>query len=281
MPKLIPIKYGKKEYPINIKPKIQEIAAHFDIKKISPVMNYSMHTEYSYMERKNAHMQNKKGIPQLWFDEQWVLDFIEFIKNLVANNNPPAIIEVHPPFEDYSDINKFLEVYQVFEKEILKLYPGVKIVIENRSGTKYNLGKFIISTLDEINELIAKIKAKNLNLEVVLDLPQLFTAHGMTFEKFNKEEIAKLLRGLSNSIGKIGGIHIWGKRKSESGRIIAHCGTLDTYFGNKKLKGIFMKELYNLLDDNKERFFLPEVNSSVEDLQSIVKDFIDAKFTFI
>ncbi len=48
MSKLIPVKYGKKEYPEGITPSIEELACHFDVLSLNPSMDYSLHTEYSY-----------------------------------------------------------------------------------------------------------------------------------------------------------------------------------------------------------------------------------------
>ncbi|BDC35757.1 hypothetical protein MTLP_04390 [Candidatus Methanoliparum sp. LAM-1] len=48
---LIPVKYGRTQYPNNIIPKIQEIAGNFDIIVIRPTMSYSLHTEYSFRKR--------------------------------------------------------------------------------------------------------------------------------------------------------------------------------------------------------------------------------------
>jgi hypothetical protein len=70
-------------------------------------------------------------------------------------------------------------------------------------------------------------------------------------------------------------IHIWGRRRT------AHNGTLDDLFGHDPLaKDAFFAGLRLLLDDGRPRYFLPEVNSSKEDLNSIVADFISAGFKF-
>lgn len=50
--KLIPVKYSNLSYPNEIKPRIQEVAGHFDILELSVQLpSYSLHTEYSYSER--------------------------------------------------------------------------------------------------------------------------------------------------------------------------------------------------------------------------------------
>ena len=71
----------------------------------------------------------------------------------------------------------------------------------------------------------------------------------------------------------IKGIHIWGKKKSETGRWVAHCGNFDTYFnGNKENKKIFIDGIINVCNDGQKRFFVPEVNSGAEDLRCILDD---------
>ena len=49
---LIPINYHGRTYPQHIKPKIDEVAGHFDVSSISVQRKFSLHTEYSYGARK-------------------------------------------------------------------------------------------------------------------------------------------------------------------------------------------------------------------------------------
>ena len=122
----IPIKYAKREYPEGIKPQIQEVAGHFDVPSIQPIMPFSLHTEYSYGRRKlstdllnefetirNSH---HNSVPRLWFNKDWSKDFSKFVVKLVNGHPSPKIIEIHPPFNDYcNSIEQFLETYQIFE----------------------------------------------------------------------------------------------------------------------------------------------------------------------
>jgi hypothetical protein len=86
---LTPIKYGKRAYPEDIKPQMQEIAGHFDIASIKTNMPFSLHTEYSYGKRKftsdllsefqiikNSH---HNFVPKLWVNHQWSKEFSQFI----------------------------------------------------------------------------------------------------------------------------------------------------------------------------------------------------------
>ena len=45
------VKYHKQAYPSDIPLRLEEVAGHFDIKKICPDSPYSLHTEYSYGSR--------------------------------------------------------------------------------------------------------------------------------------------------------------------------------------------------------------------------------------
>ena len=79
----------------------------------------------------------------------------------------------------------------------------------------------------------------------------------------------------------IGGFHLWGKRKSQTGRWTSHTGDLNTFFSNNDLlKDEFINSVIDTFDDNMVRYFVPEVNSSEEDLQSIINDLLkyDVKF---
>ena len=157
MAKLITVQYQKCMYPKDIKPNIYEVACHCDKKTLNIRGNYSLHTEYSFMGRKfdsegiqkynvicNA---NKKGIPMLWYSKEWALEFAGFIVEITKGEIPPSVIEIHPPFSDYSDLDVFIDLYKVFDEKIRNYFPDVVILIENRSGTSYSGGKFILSKM--------------------------------------------------------------------------------------------------------------------------------------
>lgn len=283
--KLIPIEYNDISYPSHINCDIKEVAGHFDKSFLEAQGKYSLHTEYSYGKRKfNSPIlsdyktiiaSQKKGIPQLWKSEKWALEFANFIIQL-TNGIAPHIIEIHPPFSDYCDINTFIERYLIFEKAVKSVYPKCTIVIENRAGSRYSGGKFILSKANDISELIELLKIKNINLGVVIDFPQLLTAENLDTANMNFDKFSQCLEILKPHTDYIKGIHMWGKKKSPTGRWVSHCGTLDTFFlGNSPNKLCFINLITDLFDDDTPRFFVPEVNSSHEDLLSIVNDFFD------
>lgn len=288
---LIPIKYGRRQYPNNIVPKIQEIAGHFDVTVIRPTMSYSLHTEYSYGKRnltsnlirkfQTIINSQKNGVLQLWFNEEWSEEFSDFIKALVNTNDPPKIIEIHPPFNDYcKSMELFVENYKIFEHRILKIFPETEISIENRCGTIYNGGKFLLSSNEDIIKLSKLIFTADLKLKIVIDFPQLFTEH-IGSKSLSNALIREILEPLNKCKDSIAGMHIWGKI-IKNGRRIAHQGNLNNYFHNDmNLKTTFLYGVYNLFDDAKPRYFVPEVNSTDEDLKSIVYDFQEAGFKFI
>jgi hypothetical protein len=278
---LIPIKYHKRNYPIHIKPGIDEIAGHFDVSKISVTRKFSLHTEYSYGIRKlnseilktfsalrNAH---NEGVPQLWYSAQWAVEFAEFVK-LLCNGGKPTIIEIHPPFSDYIEtIDRFLEIYKKFEESILTYSPETKILIENRFGSIYKGGKFLISRGQHLRSLCDHISAKNLKLRIALDIPQLLTAYGGA-NRLESKAIGSILNRQNILQSMTECIHLWGKRRCKSERIVSHQGDLNTYFDNAEKKAVFLEWMADFLKDQKPRYFVPEVNSSDADLQSIVND---------
>ena len=90
---------------------------------------------------------------------------------------------------------------------------------------------------------------------------------------FNVSKYNALTDELAKYREQIKGLHIWGKKKSASGRWVAHTGTLDTYFNNNaESKNAFLKGIMKVCADDKIRFLVPEVNSGVSDLVSIVND---------
>ena len=288
---LIPIQYGKRIYPYVIRPRLKEVAGHFDIHGLYPDMNYSLHTEYSYGPRKyssffvndlkNIVEANKNGIPMLWFNEAWANEFAYFISN-IASEKPPDIIEIHPPFNDYcGSISKFAQIYQVFEDKILARYPNVNILIENRFGSLYKGGRFLISKCEDLIELTNQIKKNSQQLGITLDIPQLITAYGGISE-FSVTDLGLLFDELIPIKEFVKGIHIWGKKRNEKRSWIYHVGDLTTYCdGNVEMKSCLLQNLFNLFDDNIPRYFVPEVNSNDEDLHSIIQDLLNYHFSFL
>jgi len=278
---LIPIKYHKRNYPKHIKTNIDEIAGHFDISGIRPIRAFCLHTEYSYGKRKlNSSLIKKlpviaaahiKLVPQLWRNNQWSTEFAEFIRELCGDNQP-KIIEIHPPFTDYlNSIDEFIDIYEIFEHKIVQYYPDAEIVIENRSGSIYSGGKFLISDVDNLIAFSNLISKRKLLLRIALDIPQLITSYGDII-RLTSSELNTLLNRANEIKQLVKSIHLWGKKKNTSGRTVAHVGNLETYFENRRKKQIFLNWFSSFVNDGELRYFVPEVNSSDEDLWSIIKD---------
>ena len=282
------IKYHSQAYPTNIPLRIEEVAAHFDIAKIQASMRCSLHTEYSYGKRmlNNAIITNfpalvsaqKDGIPQLWKNVQWAEEFANFIFCLVGNRGAPRVIEIHPPFSDYTDMRGFIEAYSIFEQMIISAYPNVDILIENRCGSIYRGGKFIISRIEDMEELCGYIQSNDLKMRIACDIPQIYTAH----KAQRTEEYIRLLERVSGLKAFIGGVHLWGKTKTSTGRRIAHCGDLNSYFEyDAAAKAAFLSEFAECFGDNAVRKMVLEVNSGAEDMRSILEDLLQAGVKFV
>lgn len=281
------VKYHSQEYPADIPLRIEECAAHMDISQIKSSLFRSMHTEYSYGKRKfdskvvaaypallAAH---RDFVPQLWHSAEWSQQFANFLITLTAGE-VPAVIEIHPPFSDYSDITRFVENYKVFEEIIVDCFPQTEILIENRCGSVYKGGRFVISKLPDVENLCEQIAKHDLQLKVAYDVPQIYTAHNAK----KRAEYIDLLRRTRNIRAYIGGVHLWGKRKSESGRLVSHCGDLNSYFSeDAETKALFLEEFTNCFDDGICRKMVLEVNSGNEDLQSIIADLVAAGERFV
>lgn len=291
---LIPVKYGKKNYPSHIICNVQEVAGNFDKQEIVVSTPYSLHTEYSYMPRKldssivstlNSIVQAQKdGIPQLWFDKNWALDFSTFVENLVAENHPPEVIEIHPPFNDYCvSFEEFIDIFSVFQERISNIFPNTKILLENRCGTMYKGGKFLISKCADVLAFCKLLDKFSLNLKIVLDYPQLFSAELIKMDNVKLDKILAFNDELIVYRHHIGGFHMWGKKKSQNGnRWTPHIGNFDTFFSdNSELKGEFLHSVRSTFSDNTRRYFVPEVNSSEGDVMSIVADMENVGFQFV
>ena len=284
MPRLIPISYRGHPYPMGISPALDELPGHFDCKKLLTNRPYCLHTEYSAGPRQwNSPLlrglveitsAQRKGIPELWRNKRWAEQFAEFIIRLVGDNRNPTLVEIHPPFFSYcEDVDAFLDVYAPFASSLRFRFPRAIIVIENRNGTRHP-SKFLVSTVGDVVNLFTAVERRGIELGLALDLPQIFSAH-LGSKPPTPPEVEHLLGKLLPVSHRIETLHIWGRRKT------AHNGTLDDLFGHDPhSKDAFFTGLLRLLGDGKPRYFLPEVNSSKEDLQAIVSDFISEGFKF-
>lgn len=281
------IKYHSQEYPDDIPLRTEEIAAHFDVQTVTGELDWSLHTEYSYGKRKfdsalvsqfpELLSANKDGVPQLWKNENWASEFADFIFMLTRGVKNPEVIEIHPPFDDYTDISQFITNYSVFEAKIKAYFPNVKILIENRCGSVYRGGKFILSKVQDVAALCDKIERAKLTLEIAYDVPQIYTAHNAKTEK----DYITLLEQTKKLCPLIGGVHLWGKRLSATGRRVSHCGDLTSYFGDAAIKDSFLHGFKDCFNDGKNRKMVLEVNSGNEDLHSIISDLLNVGIQFI
>lgn len=281
------IKYHKQNYPKDIPLMVEEVAAHLDIEKVDYNLPASLHTEYSYGKRKlNSELlenfqelstATQHGVPQLWKNKVWASEFADFILTLQKEKPSPKIVEIHPPFSDYSDLDRFLDVYTVFENKIKAVYPDVKILVENRCGSIYRGGKFVLSKIEDVKLLCKKIDTTGLSLQVAIDIPQIYTAHRAD----KKEKIVSILEQIRDVRDHIGCVHLWGKSVSKSGRKVAHNGDLNSYFGDEKTKQAFLSSFVNCFNDGIRRKMVLEVNGSNKDIISIIDDLRNVGVTFV
>lgn len=291
--RLIPVKYHNKNYPDSVVPLLDEVAGNLDSKQISIYTPYSLHTEYSYMKRdlnsdlvsdlEELTAATKNGIPQLWKSVKWSEQYALFIKRLIGSSIAPEVIEIHPPFRDYcEDLETFWERYMVFYESISAQYPNTKIIIENRCGTMYTGASFLFSTCDDVLQLCQFLAEGHAELGVIIDYPQLFSAEKIKMDHVIPDKILRFNENLRPYVNVVDAIHLWGKRKGKnSNRWSPHTGDLNTFFGNDmEKKELFLTSMKNTFCDEKTRYFVPEVNSSEEDLKSIVDDLLKAGIIF-
>ena len=272
------VKYHGQEYPADVPLRMEEIAAHFDITSVRGKLGKSLHNEYSYGKRKwntvliqkypELVAAQKDGVPQLWKSERWAVEFADFIFELNGSGSAPKVIEIHPPFNDYTNITGFLLNYSLFEDKIKARFPDVEILVENRCGSVYHGGRFLISKVRDIDLLCEAIERAGLQLKVAYDVPQIYTAHNAR----TMSEYIRLLEESKCFRRFIGGVHLWGKSMSSTGRKISHCGDLNSYFANQIVKEHFLQAFKECFGDGIVRKMVLEVNSGNADLQSIVAD---------
>lgn len=282
------VKYGRWQYPSDIPIRVTEIAGHFDKSEIYPKGAYSLHTEYSFGSREfnsrclnelnEIKRSNLYGIPQLWKSKEWACEFAKFVTDICAAHQAPEVIEIHPPFADYTDdIHKFIGVYREFENKILEKYPDVKICIENRCGSRYKAAPFILSKYLSFFELCEEIEREHLRLKIAFDIPQFFTAENVGAQT---NVALDRLRGFKMIREYIGSVHLWGKGSYNGRSNVAHHGNFDTWFQDQRLKTEFLSLIAELFDDDIVRYMVLEVNSNNTDLISIINDLKHSCFSF-
>lgn len=281
------VKYHNQIYPTDIPLRIEEIAAHLDATQINASLGRSLHTEYSYGKRNYNSVlikefpvlaaANKDGVPQLWKNSEWADTFASFIFKLNGTETAPHVIEIHPPFSDYTDMAGFVENYSIFEERIRSQFPDTEILIENRCGSVYHGGKFILSKMKDVAALCESIEAKSQRLRIAFDVPQIYTAHNASTE----DKYLTLLQEAKTYRSFIGGVHLWGKSYSSTGRKVSHCGDLNSYFGNQNVKECFFKAFADCFNDNMARKMVLEVNSGNDDLSSIISDLLSVGVKFV
>lgn len=204
---------------------------------------------------------------------EWASEFAYFILEITSTSNSPKVIEIHPPFKDYCNIDQFVERYSIFMSTIHEKYKETEIVIENRVGTRYSGSNFLFSKMDDIIDLCNVIKEHNLDLKVVLDFPQLLTAEHLDTLNFDMIKYNLCIDKLCNYSVFIAGIHIWGKKQGKNGTLTSHVGNLNTYFGNNDVsKNEFIKGISKVCNDGIQRYLVPEINSGSTDLESVIED---------
>jgi hypothetical protein len=245
-------------------------------------------------ELEHIKKAQKGNIPQLWYSEQWANEFFVFIEWLIGSNYPPEVLEIHPPFDDYySSFEHFLDIFNVFYRKFINKYPETTIVIENRFGTRYSGGDFLLSTCNNVLEFCEVLNDSNIDLKIVLDYPQLFSAERKQIkdEKVDNwmgsnplqllEKITSFNVGLKKYKELIAGFHMYGKLKTGN-RWTTHAGNFNTFFSNEvTLKHIFLSSVFSIFNDGIPRYFVPEVHSGENDLHSIVTDMEKEGFIFI
>lgn len=290
MPTLIPVQYGRLRYPDTVEPELVEVPGHFD-KETLPygLARYSLHTEYSAGPRRlttgllkkfhclaNSHSRN---VPMLWTSSEWAVQFAQFVIELVGHQRPPEIVEVHPPFkQSCPTMKQFLDLYRVFESALRERFPDVRIVLENRSGGRGLPGRFLVSAVADILEIAETIVTAESKLTIVLDIPQVFTAERLDTVTASTEKIQELMMRLKPAMSVVTGLHLWGSTLRGG----SHGADLNENFGYRQdVKTSFVRDLHHLFDDDRERYFVPEINSGRREvLESIVRDLMEGGFEF-
>ena len=161
----------------------------------------------------------------------------------------------------------FIDHYNHFKNLVSETYPDTRIVIENRAMSQYHKGDFLITDDKDIHKLLKKIKDDQIDLYLMLDIPQLFTSLG-GIDNLTMNDIEEAFHLFEDYKELIIGIHIWGRDRQ------SHRGDLDSLFNDDtEMKEEFLEFISEYLNDGHPRYLIPEVNfSSQEIFNSIIED---------
>jgi hypothetical protein len=150
--------------------------------------------------------------------------------------------------------------------------------------------KFLLSTISDVLEFCKILSNSDIDLKIVLDYPQIFSAE--LYDNFlqkiimdkielGSKEVISFNQKLEEYKTLIGGLHMWGKLKKGE-KWISHAGNFNDFFSyDNTLKKAFLESVFKTFNDDMPRYFVPEVNSGEDDLNSIVTDMQNEGFKFI
>ncbi len=120
---------------------------------------------------------------------------------------------------------------------------------------------FLISSYGDVVALGKELERTHSGLGLAIDFPQLLAQimSGSTIDH-PESQLNDLLKALKVCRNKIRAIHLWRPEKIVGGRFIGvHKEDSDGLFpGDKPTKQVFLKLLFELLNDGVERYFLPQ-----------------------
>ncbi len=241
---------------------------------------------------KNGVIKNNFGkvVPNLWVSKEWAKEFAIFIIRLL-DGKIPKIIEIHPPYHKDDNLQDFPEKYEIFYNELKKVFTikFPKILIENRNF-------FSLSGVEDFKILSDIIDKEKLDLQLILDFPQLLNYHKV---RDYSKKLDSIMESIEHFKHNVSAFHLWGQINDKTKYSIAHHGDLDDYFTKNSnvpdkwvnyKKSNFLKHLKKLFIntgmDDKIIYFIPEINNgstgktSTNCLHNIVNDLQQYGFKF-
>lgn len=288
--KLILVQHKDAVLPGRAGSSVKMVDGHFDADPVAETGRYFLSTEFSYGRRKfNSYpvakcgeviRMSRDGLPLLWSSKEWSLSFVRFIELLTQGAAQPEVIEVYPPFTDYMPaINDFLNVYLYFEDGMKRLFPGSKIMICNRTKAVKRDMKFLISSVNDIQRLCDAIAKYQFDLRISLDVSQLLETEAYHTRYLGDDKIRLLFGKVKGFRDYVGGIHVLGKMGGAEGRKRTNTWDFDSMFGSsRKKKTAFLESLTFVFDDEVQRYFVPEITSGIEEMDSVICDLQGAGF---
>lgn len=251
---LIPVEVKGIEYPCDIKASYKLIETKNGILKADPGEHYIVRIIY----------EKKDDI--IWKDMDALKEMIGNLQKSFKTYGAPRLLEFGSPYSStYYEKEDFYEKYVLLERGMAR-FPKLKIALVN-GNTKNDRGKqYMVSNIDDIVQMRNTCRELKLKLKLAVDFTDVNHRNAL---KNNVSETIKILCGMRSFIAAV---HINGIDNWQGYRNLYSDNEKHRYINANRSGALseFLSGLGFVIQDNRERFFVPDTVKSSQKLEELV-----------